>query len=139
MKLVVAFGCGILFALGLGISGMTQPAKVIGFLDFFGNWDPALAFVMASAIGVYLPVWRVLRRRTPALGGKMAGAPPSPLDTRLFAGAALFGIGWGMAGVCPGPAVTILGRPTIFAFVFLAAMLAGMALSWLVKPRTIKS
>lgn len=139
MKIVAAFACGLLFALGLGISGMTQPAKVIGFLDFLGNWDPALAFVMASAIGVYLPAWRLLRKRAPALGGKMAGMAQAPLDARLFVGAGIFGIGWGMAGICPGPAVTILGRPTAFALVFMAALLAGIALSTLVARRTVKS
>lgn len=139
MKIVAAFACGLLFALGLGISGMTQPAKVIGFLDFLGNWDPALAFVMASAIGVYLPAWRLLRKRTPALGGKMAGVPQTPLDARLFVGAGVFGIGWGMAGICPGPAVTILGRPTVFALLFMAALLAGIALSTLVARRTVKA
>lgn len=125
MRNLIAWGLGVLFALGLGVSGMTLPSKVIGFLDFFGRWDPSLLFVMGSAIPIYTAVWLARRRRVPWLGGKLPTARKD-LDANLFVGAALFGIGWGLAGICPGPAITIMGRPTTGAVVFLAAVLAGM-------------
>jgi uncharacterized membrane protein YedE/YeeE len=115
----LAFICGLIFALGLGIAGMTQPAKVIAFLDVTGDWDPSLALVMAGAIGVHLPLLR--------WGGK-AHAAATYVDRRLVLGAALFGIGWGLSGFCPGPAVVALATGSGGVLLFVAAMLAGMAL-----------
>ena len=129
MPSFVAFLAGILFAVGLGVSGMTQPAKVLAFLDVAGRWDPSLALVMLGAIGVYAPLVRlILRRRTPVLSPVFSLPPRSELNGRLFFGAAVFGVGWGVAGLCPGPALTVVasGRPIALAFV--AAMLSGMGL-----------
>ena len=130
MVSLVAGLAGILFALGLGISGMTEPAKVLGFLDVGGRWDPSLALVMIGAIGVHAPLARaILRRRAPVLAPAFALPPRGPVDARLLVGAAVFGIGWGLAGLCPGPAVTVVasGRPIALAFV--GTMLLGMGLA----------
>lgn len=114
----IAFLAGVVFAIGLGIAGMTQPAKVVGFLDVAGAWDPSLALVMLGAIGVH--VWFARRGgKTPAPGG---------VDARLLGGAALFGIGWGIAGYCPGPAVVSLVTLSPDVLAFVGAMLAGMLL-----------
>jgi uncharacterized membrane protein YedE/YeeE len=120
--------CGLIFAAGLVLSGMTDPARVLGFLDFAGDWDPRLAFVMIGAIGVHF-TWL---RLAPRLQGPDAQAgslaPHAPVTRSLLVGAALFGVGWGMAGYCPGPAVVSLGLGVREGSVFLAAMLGGMAL-----------
>ena len=128
---VVAFLAGLTFAIGLGISGMTKPAKVIAFLDFSniaGAWDPSLAFVMLGAIGVHVVF---ARRARSAAAPRFASAFSLPLSTgidrRLLLGAALFGIGWGIAGFCPGPAVVSMVTLSPTAIGFVAAMLAGMA------------
>lgn len=140
MRVVSAFGAGLLFGLGLCISGMVDPRKVIGFLDFTGQWDPSLALVMVGAIGVHATLLRVLRKRAAALHG--SGGPPGParrarVQPSLVLGSALFGLGWGIAGYCPGPAIVSLGSGTSRAFGFVAAMLVG---SWitgaLVAPPT---
>jgi uncharacterized membrane protein YedE/YeeE len=126
---VTSFIAGIIFALGLGISGMTRPIKVIGFLDFFGNWDPSLAFVMAGAIAVYFVANR--RRRTmpsPLLAAKFAIPTRSDLDAPLIIGAAIFGVGWGLGGFCPGPALTSLASGALPVIIFVAAMAAGIYL-----------
>lgn len=123
---------GLLFGFGLLVAGMTNPAKVQAFLDLAGAWDPSLAFVMAAAVAVALPAFRWARRRPRA----WSGAPlqldlPTRIDTRLLAGAALFGVGWGASGFCPGPAVVALatgGDAGVAALFFVPAMLAGMAL-----------
>lgn len=120
---------GLLFGAGLVIAGMTDPARVLGFLDLAGQWDPTLAFVMGSAILITLPTFRLLRgRRRPVLADRFVMPSRKDLDAPLVMGAALFGIGWGIAGLCPGPAIANLGRaaPEILAFVL--AMVAGMAL-----------
>ena len=126
---LVAFAAGLTFAVGLGISGMTQPAKVIAFLDVTGAWDPSLAFVMLGAIGVHL---LFARRASSAAAPRFAPAFSLPLatgiDRRLLLGAALFGIGWGIAGFCPGPAVVSVVTLTPSALAFVAAMLVGMGL-----------
>jgi uncharacterized membrane protein YedE/YeeE len=127
---VLSFGCGLLFAVGLAIGGMTNPAKVIAFLDVTGAWDPSLAFVMGGALGVYALAWQLRRlRSSPVLGGRLP--PPigggSTIDGRLVAGAAIFGLGWGVAGYCPGPAIASV-LVTRNAPIFALAMVAGMAL-----------
>jgi uncharacterized membrane protein YedE/YeeE len=124
---VACFACGLVFALGLGLSGMTQPTKIIGFLDVTGAWDPSLAFVMVGAIGVHFVFVRVARRtREPLFGGAFAWPSKTAVDGRLIAGAALFGVGWGIAGYCPGPAVVSAASLGAGALVFVAAMAAGM-------------
>jgi uncharacterized membrane protein YedE/YeeE len=131
----LAFACGLLFALGLGIAGMTQPSKVLAFLDITGRWDPSLALVMAGAIAVHLPLSR-LRRRSSAPADDIgcaaddtdADGTGSAIDRRLVIGAALFGIGWGISGYCPGPAVVSLATGSGAVLLFVAAMLVGMAL-----------
>ncbi len=134
---LVSFLSGVVFALGLGISGMTRPIKVIGFLDFFGAWDASLALVMLGAIAVYFVAYRISRSmRSPLLAAEFSIPSRTDLDPRLIAGAALFGAGWGLGGFCPGPAITSLasGAPAVFAFV--AAMAAGMYLhAWWAAPR----
>lgn len=131
MKLAAAFVCGVVFALGLGLSGMLQPAKVIGFLDFFGSWDPALLFVMGPAVGFTFAAWRWRRGRPSPWGSPVPEKPNHSLDVRLFAGASLFGVGWGISGVCPGPALTNLAAPGAFTLTVLASLVAGVALSLL--------
>ena len=118
---------GILFALGLAVSGMVQPEKVIAFLDVGGDWDASLAFVMVGAAGVYAAAWRRIGRwRRPLLAPRFSHPTPTRVDGRLIAGAALFGVGWGLSGFCPGPAVVALGAATRAAAWFVPAMLAGM-------------
>lgn len=126
MKRAVPFLSGLLFALGLGLSGMTAPVKVIGFLDFFGRWDPSLALVMGGAVLVYLPFLQALRRANP---GRPWSRRQERIDPPLVLGAALFGAGWGLSGLCPGPAIVSLpgGQPGIA--VFTAAMFGGFALA----------
>jgi uncharacterized membrane protein YedE/YeeE len=131
MKIAVAFVSGLVFALGLGLSGMLLPAKIIGFLDVAGNWDPSLLLVMGPAVGLVLVAWLLRRGRPSPWGQEVPGKGAQHLDSRLYAGAGLFGIGWALAGVCPGPAVTNLAAPSSFTLVALAAMLVGIALSFL--------
>jgi uncharacterized protein len=126
VRRAVPFAAGVLFALGLGISGMTVPAKVIGFLDVFGRWDPSLAFVMAGALLVYLPFVQWLRRAEP---GRAWGPRGVPIDRSVVLGSALFGAGWGLSGLCPGPAIVSLAGGAAGVAVFTAAMFAGLALA----------
>jgi hypothetical protein len=119
---VTAFLCGLLFAAGLVVSGMTVPDKVVGFLDLFGNWDPTLAFVMMGAIGTHLPLRRWLVSR-----GIADPAPPrNEINGRLLLGATLFGAGWGLSGFCPGPALVSAGTGAPSVLLFVAAMGVGM-------------
>ncbi len=128
MPLLAALLSGLLFGLGLTVSGMVNPAKVLGFLDFAGHWDPSLALVMVSAIPVAALGFAVgRRRRTPLYSPAFSGSAKSRVDARLVSGAVLFGIGWGLAGFCPGPALASLGFGGWRVLVFVAAMLAGMA------------
>ena len=128
VKGVVAFACGITFALGLGIGGLTQPARVLAFLDVAGDWDPRLALVMLGAIAVYAPAYRLaLRRGRPMLAPAFDLPTRRNIDGSLLVGALLFGIGWGLAGLCPGPALTSLASGQRAAFLFVAAMLVGIA------------
>jgi uncharacterized membrane protein YedE/YeeE len=129
IHMLTAAASGLLFGAGLAISGMMDPAKVIGFLDFAGDWDPTLAMVMAGALAVTVPIFRLSKGRPKAWSGDAIALPGRrDIDARLVGGAALFGIGWGLAGFCPGPAVAALstGLPEVSAFVL--AMLAGMGL-----------
>src|SRR3954469_16976244 len=122
-----AFAAGLLFGIGLIVSQMINPAKVLAFLDIAGAWDPSLAFVMAGAVAMSAPGYAYAKRRgTPVLAPKLYIPARRDLEPRLLAGAAIFGIGWGLVGLCPGPALTILPLGRWQAFVFGAAMLAGM-------------
>lgn len=126
----VAFASGALFALGLGLGGMTEPTRVLAFLDVAGRWDPTLLLVMAGAILAHMPF--ALRARRPGARPVLAehyGLPPkAPIDARLLAGAVLFGIGWGMAGFCPGPALASISGLADSVLLFLPSMLGGMLL-----------
>ena len=118
---------GLVFGLGLIVSGMANPAKVLGFLDLAGHWDPSLAFVMAGAIAVGVVAFAVANRRAQSfLGAEMRLPSARHIDRRLVLGSVLFGIGWGVAGFCPGPALVSLGMGEVKALIFVAAMLAGM-------------
>ena len=136
-KTLAALACGIIFGLGLAISGMINPAKVIGFLDVAGSWDPTLAFVMGGALLVAVPAYRViLGRRRPVLVEDFSLPTKARLDGPLIWGSALFGVGWGLVGFCPGPAVAavVTGLPAVLGFV--SAMLAGMVLhAWISGER----
>jgi uncharacterized membrane protein YedE/YeeE len=128
-RTLVALFAGTLFGLGLAISGMMNPARVIGFLDVAGGWDPTLAFVMGGALLVTVPAFRlILGRPRPILADGFALPTKSALDGRLLGGAALFGVGWGLSGFCPGPAVAALVTGLTPVFAFVAAMLTGMFL-----------
>ncbi len=132
----IALVSGLIFGTGLVISQMTNPAKVLNFLDVAGHWDPSLAFVMAgaipvAAIGFYLG----RRRRAPILAKTFSAPPQSGIDFRLIAGAALFGIGWGLVGFCPGPAVAALQSGRREVFTFAAVMIAGMLVFRLMEKR----
>ncbi len=119
---------GVLFGAGLALGGMTNPARVRGFLDLFGDWDPTLAFVMGGAVLVMAIAWRFQPRMAhPFFAEKFALPDRSDLTAKLIGGSALFGIGWGIAGLCPGPAVAALVIKPISAAIFVVAMLAGMA------------
>ena len=129
MQPVFALLSGTLFGLGLAISGMVNPVKVVGFLDFAGHWDPTLAFVMLGALAITTPAFRLLLdSRTPWFAPAFALPGRTDLDLRLILGAVLFGIGWGLAGLCPGPAVTDLVTGRVDVVLFVAAMLGGMLL-----------
>jgi uncharacterized membrane protein YedE/YeeE len=119
---------GLLFALGLGIGGMTIPAKVIGFLDFTGNWDPSLAFVMAGAVSIYAALRPVILKRHRRLSSQRVPSKQLPVDRRLVLGSAIFGIGWGSGGYCPGPALVSIVTLNRSVLLFLGAMAAGMVL-----------
>ena len=128
MNRAIEFLVGLLFGAGLILSGMTDPGKVIGFLDVAGLWDPSLALVMGGAVIVGLFAFAVARKRTSTfLGGAMHLPNSDDIDQRLLVGALVFGVGWGLAGFCPGPAVVAVGAGAWQAAVFTAAMLAGMA------------
>ena len=124
---LIAAVSGLLFAVGLALSGMTRQSKVVGFLDFGGHWDASLALVMLGAIGVHaLAQFLARRRRAPFLAPSFPNYPPERLDARLLGGAAVFGVGWGLSGFCPGPALVgaVGGLPA--ALFFVPGMLGGM-------------
>ena len=138
-SLLISFVSGIVFALGLGISGMTQPAKVVGFLDFTSNWDPSLAFVMMGAIAVHaILYWLIRHRPSPVFTSTFSVPTRRDIDLRLLGGAALFGVGWGIGGFCPGPALTSLASGSATVVVFVTAMIAGMALYKVVEDLQLR-
>jgi uncharacterized membrane protein YedE/YeeE len=128
MRHLTAFIVGAIFAVGLGISGMTQPAKVIGFLDLFGSWDPTLMFVMIGAMVMYFVFYRVVRGHAPILSEHFRIPTSRQIDKRLVTGAAMFGVGWGLAGFCPGPGLASIGNGAPSVLIFVGAMVAGMYL-----------
>ncbi len=132
----LSFFCGILFAFGLGVSGMTQPGRVTAFLDFFGAWDPSLLFVMVGAILVYFIGYRLVTKRSKPLLSEAFHLPKrSEVDRPLVLGSALFGTGWGLAGFCPGPALTSMISLHREPLIFSGSMLAGMLLFAIRKSR----
>ena len=133
MNTVSAFIGGLVFGIGLIIAGMANPAKVLAFLDVAGNWDPSLALVMAGAIGVGVIAFTIAKKRkTSMLGLPMQLPNTTHIDARLVIGSTLFGVGWGLAGICPGPALVLLGTGTMKGVIFVVALLMGMALyEWL--------
>ncbi len=139
MRMVISLFVGGLFGTGLHLSGMTDTAKVQGFLDFFGAWDVTLAFVMGGAIVPMFFAWRLTATRAPLAGGSFPAKPDPALDRNLILGAVLFGAGWGLVGLCPGPALASLSYGGLGGLVFLVAMLIGMAgapraKAWLDRP-----
>lgn len=124
---LAALAVGFIFALGLGLSGMTQPQKVIGFLDLFGNWDPSLIFVMAGAIAVHFVTYKIIRKRkSPLLSMDWQVPTKKEITPALLGGSFLFGVGWALGGFCPGPAVTSLASFDKTPFIFVISMLLGM-------------
>lgn len=138
MSFLVNLALGLLFGVGLVVSGMADPAKVLNFLDLFGTWDPSLAFVMGGAVLVAFVGYRlVLRRDGPIVGSDFHLPISNHIDTRVIAGPAIFGIGWGLGGFCPGPALTALGLGAVGTLAFVPAMLVGMgAARFLGQSRT---
>ncbi|KNZ32147.1 MAG: hypothetical protein AD742_13645 [Methylibium sp. NZG] len=139
MNVFTALLAGLVFGFGLIVSGMAAPAKVLGFLDLAGAWDPSLAFVMVGAIGVGVVAFFVAGKRSTSLLGEPMRLPTArPIDRRLVVGSVMFGVGWGVAGFCPGPALVALGMGQGKALVFVGAMLAGMALfEWAEQRRGV--
>jgi uncharacterized membrane protein YedE/YeeE len=134
MAILVQFAIGLVFGLGLIVSGMSNPAKVLNFLDLCaipaGTWDASLAFVMAGAVAVtFMGFSRVLKLARPVFAERFYVPTRKDVDLRIIVGPAIFGIGWGLAGFCPGPALTALGFGSTSAFIFVAAMFAGMVLA----------
>jgi uncharacterized membrane protein YedE/YeeE len=140
MSLLVNLALGLLFGAGLVVSGMADPAKVLNFLDLFGSWDPSLAFVMGGAVVVAFFGYRlVLRRKGPIVGGDFHLPARKDIDARLIVGPAIFGIGWGLGGFCPGPALTALGLGATGTLAFVPAMLVGMAAARFVGASVARS
>lgn len=131
---IAALVSGILFGMGMAVSGMIDPAKVIGFLDVSGHWDPSLAFVMGGALAVFLPSYFLIikPRKQSVSGAEMCTPTNTKIDARLLSGAAIFGLGWGLAGICPGPAVASLSFGNMSIVLFFVAMLAGSLLTKIV-------
>lgn len=135
MRVLVSLLVGSLFGAGLLISGMTDTTKVQGWLDIFGSWDPTLAFVMGGAILPMAIAWQLTRGRKPVLAAAFPAAPEQRLGRNLVLGSTLFGMGWGLAGLCPGPAIASLGFGGTGAIIFVAAMAAGMLFAPSVRAR----
>ncbi|MFT3925815.1 MAG: YeeE/YedE family protein [Myxococcales bacterium] len=127
MTLFIAFFSGLVFAVGLVLSGMTEPARILDFLDFAGHWDPSLAFVILGAVGVFAPLYKLTNRNDrPKFAATFQLPTRRNIDGRLLLGAGLFGVGWGLSGLCPGPAVVSAGSLAVPSIVFVVAMLGGM-------------
>lgn len=127
LQAVIALGCGLLFGFGLILSDMVNPTRVIAFLDLFGNFDPTLAFVMAGALGVFTPLYHfVIKPRQSAILGPKDLPTKTTIDKRLILGAVLFGIGWGLAGICPGPGLVAVTTGQYEVLIFIVTMLVGM-------------
>jgi len=138
MQRAFEFGAGLLFGIGLILSGMTDPGKVKGFLDVAGAWDPSLALVMGGGVAVAVFAFAAMKRRGASLfGGAMTIPESTSIDRRLLAGSLVFGVGWGLAGFCPGPAVVAAGAGYPQAIVFVVAMIAGIAVHELPVFRTL--
>jgi uncharacterized membrane protein YedE/YeeE len=139
VSIFFAFLAGLVFGVGLMVSAMADPAKVLGFLDLAGDWDPSLALVMVGAIAVGAIAFALAKRRTTSLLGLPLQLPTArQIDQRLIGGSVLFGIGWGLAGICPGPALVLVGAGMVQGWIFCAAMLAGMMLfEWLQRVPTV--
>ena len=136
MRILMALITGLVFGIGLIVAGMTNPAKVLGFLDLAGRWDPSLSLVMAGAILVAFPAFRFAARRRQSLLGEPMHLPTATrIDRRLVLGSLAFGAGWGLAGFCPGPALASLATGAVQPLIFCAAMLAGMGIFELLERR----
>ena len=136
MKILIAFVVGLLFALGLGIGGMTDTTIVRGFLDIFGQWNLNLIGVMAGAILIHTIVYHLIRHKpSPLLDTKFYLPTKTAIDKRLLAGAAIFGIGWGWAGICPGPGIVSLASGQVGVIIYVVSMLAGMTIFKLVEKK----
>ncbi|MGL5290951.1 MAG: DUF6691 family protein [Vibrionaceae bacterium] len=139
MNLFFSLLAGLIFGIGLLLSGMANPAKVIGFLDITRVWDPSLAFVMGGAISIGFFAFRLAKKRSDSVFGGAINLPSSKqIDKRLIGGAILFGIGWGLAGICPGPALVLLGAGVTKGVIFFSAMLAGMLLFEFIERQQAK-
>jgi len=140
LKQLTAFGCGLLFGVGLALSGMTRPEKVLGFLDVTGQWDRSLLFVLGGAVTTATVAFHfILNRNAPLLGECLDLPKETSVDRKLVAGAVIFGLGWGAAGYCPGPAIALLAQPNIEAVYFLPSMIAGWGLYSLSSSKLMKS
>lgn len=139
MKLLITFLSGLIFALGLGISGMTQPHIVRGFLDFFGNWDPRLLGVMIGAIVLHGIAYRIIKKRSsPLLEESFQLPTKKDIDGRLILGAVIFGLGWGWAGICPGPGLVALLSGDMRIMLFIGALLLGMLFFQFVQRKFLR-
>lgn len=130
MRILSAFAIGLIFGLGIAVSGMINPAKVLNFFDLAGTWDPSLAFVMGGALAVAIPGYHfVLRRPTPVMEARFQLPDTQRIDRRLVLGSATFGIGWGIAGFCPGGALPALGTGRLDVIVFIASLILGLLIA----------
>ena len=136
LRAIAGFGCGVIFGVGLAVSQMINPAKVLAFFDVFGSWDPSLAFVMGGAVGVTIVAFRyVIRRGQPVIEPSFSLPTRSDIDARLVGGAAVYGVGWGLTGFCVGPAVAAVAFADGRVVLFLAALMVGMVVGKLVDTR----
>ena len=138
MRLATAFIIGLIFGTGIAVSGMINPAKVLNFFDFAGSWDPSLAFVMAGALAVVIPGYRlVLARPAPSLEPRFHLPQNRAIDTRLILGSAAFGIGWGLAGFCPGGALPAIGTGDPLVLLFVASLICGLLVARWLQGRSL--
>jgi uncharacterized membrane protein YedE/YeeE len=134
VKAAAAAIAGVLFAIGLMIADMTSPGRILAFLDIGGAWDPTLAFVMAAAIGVYAPIYYLVKKRPRPLFARAFHVPDATkIDAPLVGGAVIFGVGWGLSGLCPGPALVAAGAGRVDTLVFVATMIAGIVVMRLAR------